>query len=80
MVWPVSRVDFDSAFVKNDSNTRDIYVCPPKESGYRVKFYWLLLVSSYKLENTNSNWKSCVTIVCLTTDFDNYERYLYFSI
>ena len=49
--WPIFKVELDSAFLQSDSCTRDVCVCLPNESGYRVKFYWFLLVTSYRPVN-----------------------------
>ena len=56
--WPISKVDFNSAFLQSGASTRDVYVRPPKESDSRVKFYWLLLTASYGLVNANSKWQT----------------------
>ena len=56
--WPISKVDFDSAFLQSGASTRGVYVRPPKESESRVKFYWLLLTASYGFVNANSKWQT----------------------
>ena len=58
MSWPLSKVDFDSAFLQSGASMRDVYVCPPKECNSRMKYYWLLLSASYGLVNANSKWQT----------------------
>ena len=57
MVCPVSKVDFNSAFLQSGSSARDVYACPRKEPGCRVKFYWPFFYASFGLENANSERK-----------------------
>ena len=53
MKWPLSKIDFTSAFLQTGAEKRDIYVVPPRECR-RKSFYWLLLISAYGLVHANA--------------------------
>ena len=54
--WPLSKIDFTSAFLQTGAAKRDVYVVPPRECR-RKSFYWLLLTSAYGLVNANAKWQ-----------------------
>lgn len=56
--WPLSKVDFDSAFLQSGASNRDVYVRPTRECNTRRNYYWLLLSASYGLVNVNSKWQT----------------------
>jgi len=56
MKWPLSKIDFTSAFLQTGNAERDVYVIPPRECGDRSK-YWLLLTAAYGLVNANAKWQ-----------------------
>lgn len=46
--WIIFRADVKAAFIKTGETSRDVYVCPPRESKDR-RHYWLLLAAVYGL-------------------------------
>lgn len=54
--WPLSQIDFTSAFLQTGAARRDVHVIPPRECKDLSKF-WLLLTAAYGLVNAPAIWK-----------------------
>lgn len=56
MKWPLSKIDFTSAFLQTGEAQRDVYVIPPRESKDK-SMCWLLLTAAYGLVNAGAKWQ-----------------------
>jgi len=56
MKWPLSKIDFTSAFLQTGEAQRDVYVIPPRECKDKNKC-WLLLTAAYGLVNAGAKWQ-----------------------
>lgn len=56
MKWPITKIDFTSAYLQTGDARRDVYVVPPRECEDRSK-YWLLKAAAYGLVNAGAKWQ-----------------------
>lgn len=53
--------DAEAAFMQTGKSSRDVYVIPPIESGFR-NILWLLVFAAYGVVNSNSKWQRNLTM------------------